>query len=162
VNKTILLSSIIENIRPRKTNPLDHLKTPIENYDLQISDHFGSHPRVNIGIFFFRSSNASIEFTGYMNEFWLRFGKGGFLSDQRALDALLQNYDRIDKTYLQAIGPPPKLKWTTHAFDSQFSHTMTDGSAFILFKTAANTKLRSKRFYGDVNATYFTVTISDT
>lgn len=137
------------------------MKTPVESYDLQISDHFGSHPRVNIGIFFVRSSNASIEFFSYVSEFWVRFGKGGYLSDQRALDALLKNYDRLDKTYLRAVGPIPHLNWTTHAFGNLFSHLMTDGSAFILFSQAAKASLRSRKFYGNINTKYVTTTIAN-
>jgi hypothetical protein len=38
---------------------------------------------------------------------------------------------------------------------------MTDGSAFILFNQAAKVGIRSKRFYGDANAKYFTVTVSN-
>ncbi len=146
----------------RRANPLDHLKQPVETYDLQISDHFGSHPRVNIGLFFVRSSNESIEFFSYVAEFWLRYGKGAYLSDQRVLDALLKNYDRLDQTYLKAVKPVPSLNWTTHVFGGHFSHFMTDGSAFILFDQAAKLGMRSKKYHGDVNTKYFTVTVSNT
>jgi hypothetical protein len=146
----------------RRANPLHHLKQPIDSYDLQISDHFGSHPRVNIGLFYVRSTNASIEFFSYVAEFWLRYGKGGYLSDQRVLDALLKNYDRIDKTYLKAVKPVPSLNWTTHAFGNHFSHLMTDGSAFALFDIAEKLGIRSKKYYGNENSKYFTVTISNT
>ena len=140
---------------------MNSLKKPLENFDLQISDHFGSHPRVNIGIFYVHSSNASIQFFSYVSEFWLRFGKGGFLADQRALDALLKNYDRIDKTYLRAVPPVPSINWTTHAFGNYFSHMMTDGSAFFLFNQAAKLGFRSKKFYGDNRTKYFTVDVSN-
>jgi hypothetical protein len=146
----------------RRANPLANLKTTLVPYDLQISDHFGSHPRVNIGLFFVRSSNSSREFFTHVAEFWLRYGKGGYLSDQRVLDALLKNYDRIDKTYLRAMQPVPSLNWTTHGFGLQFSHMMTDGSAFILFNQAAKLGIRSKKYYGDVNSKYFTVTVANT
>ena len=138
---------------------MQFLKQPMESYDLQISDHFGAHPRVNIGLFFVRSTEASKKFFAYVTEFWLRFGKGGFLSDQRVLDALLKNYDRLDKTYLRAADPIPSLNWTTHAFGNHFSHMMTDGSAFILFNQAARAGLRSKKFYGDATSKYFTVSV---
>ena len=141
---------------------MDHLKKPVDTYDLQISDHFGTHPRVNIGLFYVRSTNASREFFTHAAEFWLRYGKGGFLSDQRALDALLKNYDRLDQTYLKAMPPVPSLNWTTHAFGTQFSHLMTDGSAFILFNQAAQRRIRSKKYHGDANSKYFTVTVADT
>ncbi|CAF4070959.1 unnamed protein product, partial [Rotaria sordida] len=145
-----------------RANPLDHLKKPIDIYDLQISDHFGSHPRVNIGLFFVQSTTASIEFFSYVTEFWLRYGKGAYLSDQRVLDALLKNYDRLDKIYLKAIKSAPSLNWTTHVFGNHFSHLMTDGSAFILFNQAAKLGIRSKMYHGNANAKYFTVTISNT
>jgi hypothetical protein len=116
---------------------------------------------VNIGLFFVRSTNASIEFFSHVAEFWLRYGKGGYLSDQRVLDALLKNYDRLDKIYLKAIKPVPSLNWTTHVFGGHFSHLMTDGSAFILFNQAAKIGIRSKKYYGDVNTKYFTVTVSN-
>lgn len=140
----------------RRANPFNHLKSPADVYDLQISDHFGSHPRVNIGIFYVRASNASRAFTTYVAEFWLRYGKGAYLSDQRVMDALLKNYDRIDKTYSKTIEPAPPLNWTTHAFGMHFSHMMTDGSAFILFNQAAKLGTRSKKFYGNANTKYFT------
>jgi hypothetical protein len=146
----------------RKTSPLANLKHPLENYDLQISDHFGAHPRVNIGLFFVQSSNASKAFFTHAAKFWLRFGKGGYLSDQRALDALLKNYDRLDKTYLRAIKSTPTMNWTTSAFGLQFSHMMTDGSAFILFNQAAKNGIRSKKYYGDAKSKFFTVTVSNT
>ncbi|CAF1122243.1 unnamed protein product, partial [Rotaria sordida] len=145
-----------------RANPLDHLKKPIDIYDLQISDHFGSHPRVNVGLFFVQSTTASIEFFSYVTEFWLRYGKGAYLSDQRVLDALLKNYDRLDKIYLKAIKSAPSLNWTTHVFGNHFSHLMTDGSAFILFNQAAKLGIRSKMYHGNANAKYFTVTISNT
>lgn len=137
------------------------MKKPIDIYDLQISDHFGSHPRINIGLFFVRSTNASIEFFSYVAKFWLNYGKGGYLSDQRTLDALLKNYDRLDKTYLKAVKAVPSLNWTTHAFGNHFSHFMTDGSAFILFNQAAKLGTRSKKYHGSANAKLFTVTISN-
>jgi hypothetical protein len=145
----------------RKANPLEYLKKPVDAYDLQICDHFGSHPRVNIGLFFVRSSNASIKFFSHVAEFWLRYGKGAYLSDQRVLDALLKNYDRLDKTYLRAIKSTPPLNWTMHVFETQFSHLMTDGSAFILFNQAAKLGIRSKKYYGDANTKYFTVKVSN-
>ena len=145
----------------RRASPLDHLKAPMDTYDLQISDHFGSHPRVNIGLFYVRSSNASINFFSFVAEFWLRFGKGAFVSDQRALDALLNNYDRLDPTYLRAVPSSPSLNWTTHAFGGHFSHMMTDGSAFLLFDRATQMDARSRKFYGDVKTKYFTVTVSN-
>ncbi|CAF2942857.1 unnamed protein product [Rotaria sp. Silwood2] len=145
-----------------RANPLNNLKQPIDIYDLQISDHFGSHPRINIGLFFVRSTKASIEFFSYVAEFWLRYGKGAYLSDQRVLDALLKNYDRLDTTYLKAVKPAPSLNWTTHVFGSHFSHLMTDGSAFILFNQAAKLGIRSKKYHGDANEKYFTITISNT
>ncbi len=40
------------NVFPRSANPLDQLKQPLNTYDLQISDHSGSHARINIGVFF--------------------------------------------------------------------------------------------------------------
>jgi len=145
----------------RRACPLDHLKKPMEAYDLQISDHFGSHPRVNIGLFFVRSTQASIEFFAYVSEFWIRYGKGAYLSDQRVLDALLKNYDRLDRTYLKAVKPVPSMNWTTHAFDGYFSHFMTDGSAFFLFDRASQIGMRSKKFHGDAQTKFFTVTVSD-
>ncbi|CAF0848603.1 unnamed protein product [Adineta ricciae] len=145
-----------------RASPFDHLKQPYETYDLQISDHFGSHPRVNIGIFFVRSSNRSIEFFTYVADFWVRFGKGGYLSDQRVLDALLKNYDRLDQTYLKAIKPVPSVQWTPHVFHNHFSHLMTDGSAFVLFDRAEQLGIRAKKFYGNSTDKYFTVTISNT
>ncbi|CAF3789498.1 unnamed protein product [Adineta steineri] len=145
-----------------RANPLDHLKQPIDAYDLQISDHFGAHPRVNIGIFFVQSTNKSIEFMSYAADFWLRYGKGAYLSDQRVLDALLKNYDYIDKTYLKVLKPIPSLNWTKHVFGSHFSHLMTDGSAFTLFDRAEQLGIRSKKYYGDQNTKYFTVTVSNT
>ncbi|CAF1477378.1 unnamed protein product [Adineta steineri] len=145
-----------------RSYPLDHLKQPINAYDLQISDHFGSHPRVNIGIFFVRSTNTSIEFFSFVADFWLRYGKGGFLSDQRVLDAFLKNYDRLDKTYLKAIKTIPTVYWAPHAFGFRFSHMMTDGNAFELFDRAEKLGIRSQKYYGDQNAKYFTVTISNT
>jgi hypothetical protein len=134
----------------------------VDTYDLQISDHFGSHPRVNIGLFYVRATNASIAFFTYVAEFWLRHGKGSFLSDQRTLDALLKNYDHLDRTYLRAVPPTPSLNWTTHAFGFHFSHLMTDGSAFILFNRAAKLEIRSKKYHGNENSKYFTVTVSNT
>jgi len=145
----------------RRANPLEHLRQPVDMYDLQICDHFGSHPRVNIGLFFVRSSNASIEFFSHVAKFWLRYGKGSFLSDQRVLDALLNNYDRLDKIYLKAMKPAPPLNWTKHVFGTHFSHLMTDGSAFILFNQAAKLNLRSKKFYGDSTKKFFTINITD-
>ncbi|CAF1192425.1 unnamed protein product [Adineta steineri] len=129
-------------------NPLNYLKQPTDIYDLQISHHHGSHPRVNIGLFYVRSSKASISFFSYVAEFWVRYGKGGYLSDQRVLDALLNNYDRIDKTYLKAMKPstPLVLNWTKSDFGNHFSHFMTDGSAFVLFNKAAKFGKRSKSF----------------
>ena len=140
---------------------MDHLKSPADVYDLQISDHFGSHPRVNIGVFFVRSSDASRAFLTHVADFWLRYGKGAYLSDQRVMDALLKNYDRLDRTYSKVVKSAPSLNWTTHAFGMHFSHLMTDGSAFILFNQAANIGIRSKKFYGDVNSKFFTVTVLD-
>ncbi|CAF3342877.1 unnamed protein product [Rotaria socialis] len=145
-----------------RANPLEHLKKPIDIYDLQISDHFGSHPRVNIGLFFVRSTNSSIEFFSYAATFWLNYGKGAYLSDQRVLDALLKNYDRLDRTYLKAVKPFPSLNWTTHAFGNHFSHLMTDGNAFILFNQAAKLGIRSKKYHGSVNGKFFTVTVPNT
>jgi hypothetical protein len=143
-------------------NPLNYLKQPIDIYDLQISHHYGAHPRVNIGLFFARSTKASIEFFSYTAEFWLRYGKGGYLSDQRVLDALLNNYDRLDKTYLKAMKPLNlTLNWTSHGFGDHYGHLMTDGSAFILFDQAAKVGLRSKKFYGDQTKKYFTVNVTN-
>jgi hypothetical protein len=39
---------------------------------------------------------------------------------------------------------------------------MTDGSAFALFDRAENLGIRSKKYYGNENSKYFTVTISNT
>jgi hypothetical protein len=145
-------------------NPFDHLKQPLNSYDLQISHHYGAHPRVNIGVFFVRSSNASILFFSHVAEFWLRYGKGAFLSDQRVFDALLNNYDQLDKTYLKAMKPiiPPSFNWTTHDFGNHFSHMMTDGSAFILFNQAARFGTRSKKFHGTTDTKFLTVTVANT
>jgi hypothetical protein len=74
----------------------------------------------------------------------------------------LKNYDRLDKTYLRAVKEVPPLNWTTHIFGGHFSHLMTDGSAFILFNQAAKLGIRSKKYYGDVNSKYFTVTVPNT
>ena len=143
-------------------NPFDYLKQPSNSYDFQISHHYGSHPRVNIGIFYARTSKPSIAFFNHLAEFWLRYGKGGYLSDQRVLDALLKNYDRLDKTYLKAM---PSLtlnyNWTTHDFGNHFSHFMTDGSAFVLFRQAAKAGQRSKQFYGNPKGNFFTVTLTN-
>ncbi|CAF0986200.1 unnamed protein product [Rotaria sordida] len=146
-----------------KKNLLDYLKQPLDIYDLQISHHYGSHPRVNIGLFFVQSTNASILFFSYIAEFWIRYGKSGFLSDQRVLDALLNNYDRLDKTYLKAMKPISSLlfNWTTHDFGNHYSHLMTDGSAFVLFNQAAKYGIRSKKFYGEIKPKFFTVTIEN-
>ncbi|CAF0960871.1 unnamed protein product [Adineta ricciae] len=145
-----------------KHNLLDYLKPPIDTYDLQISHHYGAHPRVNIGLFYVRCSNTSVAFFSYVAEFWIRYGKGGYLSDQRVLDALLNNYDRLDKTYLRAMKPksPLTLNWTTHDFGNHFSHFMTDGSAFVLFNQAAKIGRRSKLFHGEVKPKFFTVTVA--
>ena len=89
----------------------------------------------------------------------MRYGKGAYLSDQRVMDALLKNYDRIDKTYSNAIEPAPSLNWTMHGFGMHFSHMMTDGSAFFLFNQAANLGIRSKKFYGNANTKYFTINV---
>ena len=146
----------------RRQNLLDHLKQPADAYDFQISHHFGNHPRVNIGLFYARSSPALIEFFNFVSEFWVRYGKGGFLADQRVLDALLYNYDRFDKTYTNAMKPLPlKFNWTTHDFGIHFGHTMTDGNAFTLFYKSAEDDVRSKRFYGDSKSKYFTVTATN-
>lgn len=146
----------------RRLNPLDYLKKPDNVYDFQISHHYGAHPRVNIGLFFTRPTNASISFMSHVAEFWLRYGKGGYLSDQRVLDALLNNYDRLDKTYLKALKPLPlTLNWTTHDFGNHFSHMMTDGSAFILFNQAAKFGMRSKKYHGDAKRKFFTVNVTD-
>lgn len=146
----------------RRQNPLDYLKQPSHAYDFQISHHYGAHPRVNIGVFYSRSTKALIEFFDYVAEFWLRYGKGGYLSDQRVLDALLYNYDRLDKTYTNAMKPLPlAFNWTTHDFGNHYGHLMTDGSAFILFSQAAKVGLRSKKFYGDTKSKYFTVTVTN-
>ncbi|UJR29150.1 hypothetical protein I4U23_010364 [Adineta vaga] len=146
-----------------KQNLLDYLKPPIDTYDLQISHHYGAHPRVNIGLFYVRSSNLSIAFFSYAAEFWIRFGKGGYLSDQRALDALLNNYDQLEKTYLRALKPTSSitLNWTTHDFGNHFSHFMTDGSAFVLFDQAAKLGRRSKKFHGEIKPKFFTVIVAD-
>lgn len=151
-------------IDSRKLSPLDFLRNASLNYDLQISHHYGSHPRVNIGLFYVQSSRASIEFFAHLSEFWLRFGKSGYLSDQRVLDALLNNYDRLDQTYLQAMKFTPQrpLNWTTHDFGNQFSHLMTDGSAFTLFDQAARFSKRSKKFHGVVHPRFFTVPVNHT
>ena len=141
---------------------MNYLKDPVNVYDLQISHHYGAHPRVNIGLFYARSSPASITFFGHVAEFWLRYGKGGYLADQRVLDALLNNYDKIDKTYLNALKPLPlTLNWTTHGFGDHFGHLMTDGSAFVLFERAAKEGLRSTKFYGNQTKKYFTVNITN-
>jgi hypothetical protein len=146
----------------RRMNPLNYLRSSLEPYDLQISHHYGAHPRVNIGLFFVRPSNLSISFFSHIAEFWVRYGKGGYLSDQRVLDALLNNYDRLDKTYLRAMKPSSsKFNWTTHDFGNHFSHLMTDGSAFILFNQAAKLGIRSKKFHGDPTKKYFTVHVTD-
>ncbi len=146
----------------RKKNPLDYLKQPSDTYDFQISHHYGSHPRINIGLYFARPTNASILFFSHLAEFWIRYGKGGYLSDQRVLDALLNNYDRLDKTYLKALKPLPlTLNWTTNDFGNYFSHLMTDGSAFILFSQASKLGLRSKKFYGEPAKKFFTVNITN-
>lgn len=147
----------------RKKNPLDYLKQPLDAYDLQISHHYGAHPRVNIGLFFVHSTNASISFFTEVAEFWVRYGKGGYLSDQRTLDALLNNYDRIDRTYLNAMRPTPtsSFNWTTHDFGNHFAHMMTDGSAFILFDQAAKVGRRSKKFHGNIKTKFFTVTVTN-
>lgn len=141
---------------------MNYLKQPVQSYDLQISHHYGSHPRVNIGLFFARSSNTSIAFFSFVAEFWLRYGKGGYLADQRVLDALLNNYDKLDSTYLRAMKPlPSTFNWTTHDFGNHFSHLMTDGSAFILFSQAAKFGIRSKKFYGNLTTKFFTVTATN-
>ena len=143
-------------------NPLNYLKQPSDAYDLQISHHYGAHPRVNIGLFYARCTNASIAFFAHVAEFWLRYGKGGYLADQRVLDALLNNYDRLDKTYLKAMKPLSlTFNWTTNDFGNHFSHLMTDGSAFILFNQAAKVGLRSKKFYNGSNKKFFTVTVTN-
>ncbi len=146
----------------RRQDPLDYLKHPLDVYDFQISHHYGAHPRVNIGLFFVRSTKASILFFGHAAEFWMRYGKCGYLSDQRVLDALLNNYDKLDKTYLKAMKPLTlTFNWTTHDFGNHFSHLMTDGSAFMLFNQAAKHGLRSKKFYGDPTKKFFTVNITN-
>jgi hypothetical protein len=108
---------------------------------------------------FERATNAS--FT-YVAQFWLQYGKGSFLSDQRTLDALLKNSDRLDRTYLRAVPPTPSLNWTTHAFGFHFSHLMTDGSAFRLFNQVTKLEIRSKKYHGNENSKYFTVKVSNT
>ena len=147
----------------RDDNLLNYLKQPSAIYDLQISHHYGAHPRVNIGLFFVRSSKASIVFFSNVADFWMRYGKGGYLSDQRVLDALLKNYDRLDKTYLKAMGSLSlsSLNWTKHDFGNHFAHLMTDGSAFTLFNQVAKLGKRSKKFYGETKARFFTVTITN-
>ncbi len=147
----------------RYRNLLDYLKQPSDTYDLQISHHYGAHPRINIGLFYVRTSDASKSFFTYVAEFWLRYGKGGYLSDQRVLDALLNNYDRLEKTYLRAMKPvtPLTLNWTRHDFGNHFSHFMTDGSAFILFNQAAKIGKRSRKYHGETKPKFFTVTVTD-
>ena len=141
---------------------MDYLKQPADAYDFQISHHYGSHPRVNIGLFHARPTKALIEFFNFVSEFWLRYGKGGYLSDQRVLDALLNNYDRLDKTYMAAMKPLTlTFNWTTCDFGNHFGHLMTDGSAFILFSQAAKVNLRSKKYYGDSKSKFFTVTATN-
>ena len=142
---------------------MDYLRNASDGYDLQISHHYGSHPRVNIGLFYIQSTPTAIEYFNHAAQFWLRFGKGGYLSDQRVLDALLNNYDKLDSTYLRALKPlsPLKLKWTTHDFGNHFSHMMTDGSAFILFQQAAKFDTRSMKFHGTNRSKFFTVTINN-
>ena len=151
----------LSSVLSRQANPFDHLKSPADVYDLQISDHLGFHPRVNIGIFYVRSSNASQQFFTFITKIWLRYGKGGFLSDQRMMDALLKNFDRLDRTYSKVIEPVPSLNWTTHAFGMRFLHLKTDGNAFLLFDKAESLGIRSRKYYGDQNTKYFTVTVLD-
>ncbi|CAF1934082.1 unnamed protein product [Rotaria magnacalcarata] len=144
-------------------NPFDQLKQPLNEYDLQISDHSGSHARINIGIFFARSTKASSIFFAHVAQFWIRYGKGTFITDQRVLDAMLNNYDRLKPIYQQASGKmlSPPLNWTTHFFGHQVSHMMVDGGAFYLFKQAAQLGMRSKKFYGGLKPKFFTVRITD-
>jgi hypothetical protein len=147
----------------RGANPFDQLKQPLDTYDFQISDHAGSHARVNIGIFFARPTKASTTFFAHVAQFWIRYGKGPRITDQRVLDAMLNNYDKLQPIYRRVSGgvPPPSLNWTTHSFGSQVSHMMVEGSAFYVFDQAARLDLRSKKFYGGLKAKYFTVTITD-
>lgn len=142
---------------------MDQLGNASLHNDLLISHHYGSHPRVNIGLFYIQSTPTAIEYFNHVAQFWLRYGKGGYLSDQRVLDALLNNYDRLDSTYLRAMKPlaPLTLKWKTHDFGNQFSHMMTDGSAFILFQQAAKFSIRSKKFHGTNKSKFFTVMINN-
>ncbi len=113
-------------------------------------------------MFFVRSTNASILFFTHLANFWLRYGKGSYLSDQRVFDALLNNYDRLDKTYLKAMKPLSlTLNWTTNDFGNQFAHFMTDGSAFVLFNQAAKVGMRSNKFHGEPTQKFFTVTVTN-
>jgi hypothetical protein len=132
-------------------------------YDLQISDHSGSHPRINIGLFFVRSTRASSVFFAHIAKFWIRYGKGTFITDQRVLDAMLNNYDRLKPIYKRVTGgmPAPPLNWTAHFFGHHVSHMMVDGGAFYLFNQAARLGIRSKKFYGGLRPKYFTIIISD-
>ena len=132
-------------------------------YDLQISDHRGSHLRINIGLFYVSPTRASAMFFAHVAQFWIRYGKGTFITDQRVLDAMLNNYDRLETVYKRVAGgmPAPPLNWTTHSFGNQVSHMMVDGGAFYLFDQAAQLGIRSKKFYGGQKSKYFTVTISE-
>lgn len=132
-------------------------------YDLQISDHHGSHSRINIGLFFVRSTKAASVFFAHVAKFWIRYGKGTFITDQRILDAMLNNYDRLEPTYQRARGgmPVPSVNWTRHIFGHHVSHMMTDGGAFYLFNQAARLGIRSQKFYGGPKPKYFTIIISD-
>jgi hypothetical protein len=80
------------------------------------------------------------------------------------LDALLDNYDRLDSTYQRAMSAKPRspLRWTRHDFGNHFSHLMTDGDAFTLFDRAASLGKRSKRFYAEKNSMFFTVIVENT
>ncbi|CAF1603751.1 unnamed protein product, partial [Didymodactylos carnosus] len=154
----------------RERDPFTVLKEPWDKYDLQINDHRDSHPRVNIAVYYAHSSVRSIHFFNELSEFWTNFGKGAFLSDQRVFDAFLDNYDKLESTYIKLwtdlghdypIPPMKKMNWTKHTFDNKFHHLFSDGNAYYLMERATKSGLRSNKFYNS-SAFYITALYSNT
>ena len=94
-------------------------------------------------------TSVQLERQRFFLRMWPSFGYDMAKERSLPLDAMLNNYDRLEPIYKRVAGgmPAPALNWTTHSFGNQVSHMMVDGGAFYLFDQAAQLGIRSKKFY---------------
>lgn len=135
-------------------NPRELIDEIGKDIDLQLSGHSRGHPRVNIGVYYAKPKLETIELFWNCREFVMRYSNAGFLTDQRILDAFLQNHDKFDPDMLQAwranpsvTWPPSKVKWARSSALYSQQHVMTNPNAVSLFEETYMNYDRPKSYY---------------